>query len=63
VLGPAAPTWSPHLAIRVRRLTRRAPPGHPYGVGNGRRLNTRVFVLVPREDDLGLYRPHAPGPS
>ena len=41
----------------ARRASRRPPRGYPYGVGDGRGLNTQIFMLELRGGDLALYRP------
>jgi tetratricopeptide (TPR) repeat protein len=41
----------------ARRAAARAPRAYPYGVGDGRGLNTQLPMLVWREDALALYRP------
>jgi tetratricopeptide (TPR) repeat protein len=48
---------APWLRREAGRAARRAPRGYPYGVGDGRGLNTQLFMLVLRGDELDLYRP------
>jgi tetratricopeptide (TPR) repeat protein len=41
----------------AERLSRRAPRGFPYGVGDGFHLNGQRFLLVIEDGALALYRP------
>jgi tetratricopeptide (TPR) repeat protein len=41
----------------ARRAAARAPRAYPYGVGDGRGLNTQLPMLVWRDGALALYRP------
>jgi tetratricopeptide (TPR) repeat protein len=41
----------------ARRAAARAPRSYPYGVGDGRGLNTQLPMLVWRDGVLALYRP------
>jgi tetratricopeptide (TPR) repeat protein len=45
------------LQQRARRAAAAPPRDYPYGVGDGRGLNTQMFMLVLDRDGLDLYRP------
>jgi tetratricopeptide (TPR) repeat protein len=61
-LAPALETraWladDPAGVAAARRAAARAPRAYPYGVGDGRGLNTQLPMLVWRDGALVLYRP------
>jgi tetratricopeptide (TPR) repeat protein len=47
----------PQGVAAARRAAARAPRAYPYGVGDGRGLNTQLPMLVWRDGALALYRP------
>lgn len=61
-LAPALETRArlrgdPSALASALRAASSAPRGYPYGVGDGRGLNTQLPMLVWRDPELALYRP------